>query len=71
MPEQEQLFKEIEGQIVALAQSTVSNFKEQAIADAKQILAELKPDLIRWTDLLARGQIKVNEFEWLKIVDVD
>lgn len=65
MPEQEQLFSEIEGQVLALAQSTVSNFKEQAIADAKQILAELKPDLIRWTDLLARGQIKVNEFEWL------
>ena len=65
MPEQEQLFKEIEGQIAALAQSTVSNFKEQAIADAKQILAELKPDLIRWTDLLAHGQIKTNEFEWL------
>ena len=39
--------------------------QEQAIADAKQILAELKPDLIRWTDLLARGQIKTNEFEFL------
>ena len=65
MPEQEKLFSEIEGQVLALAQSTVSNFKEQAIADAKEILAELKPDLIRWTALLEQGQIKVNEFEWL------
>ena len=65
MPDQEQLFKEMEEQIISLAQSTVSNFKEQAVADAKQILADLKPDLIRWTTLLAEKKIKVNEFEWL------
>ena len=65
MQEFQQLYKEIEQQIVSLAESTVSNYKEQAIQDAKQILADMKADLIRWTDLLALKQIKVNEFEWL------
>ena len=59
------LYKEIEQQIVSLAESTVSNYKEEAIKDAKKILADMKVDLIRWTDLLALKQIKVNEFEWL------
>jgi hypothetical protein len=65
MPEQEQLFSEIEKQILSLAKNTVSSYKKQAMTDAKQILAELKPDLIRWTNLLSQGKIKVNEFEWL------
>ena len=65
MPDQKKLFKEMEQQITSLAESTVSNFKKQAIADAKQILADLKHDLIRWTNLLAEKKIKINEFEWL------
>src|SRR5215210_5989321 len=65
MEDFKELYKEIEQQIVSLAESTVSNYKEEAIKDAKQILADMKADLIRWTDLLALGQIKINEFEWL------
>jgi hypothetical protein len=65
MKEFQELFKEIEQQIVLLAQSTVSNYKEEAIEDAKEMLATMKADLIRWTGLLADNQIKINEFEWL------
>ncbi len=65
MQDFEGLFKEIEQQIVSLAESTVSNYKEEAIQDARQMLADMKADLIRWTGLLADNQIKINEFEWL------
>jgi hypothetical protein len=65
MPDQKKLFAEIEKQILSLAKSSVSSYKKQAMTDAKQILADLKPDLIRWIDLLAQKKIKVNEFEWL------
>jgi hypothetical protein len=65
MADQKKLFKEMEQQIMSLAESTVSNFRKQAITDAKQILADLKPDLIRWTNLLEEKKIKINEFEWL------
>ena len=65
MPDIQELYKEIEQQIVSLAESTVSNYKEQAIQDGKQILADIKTDLTRWADLLAQRQIKINEFEWL------
>lgn len=65
MPDIQELYKEIEQQIVSLAESTVSNYKEQAIQDGKQILADIKVDLARWVDLLAQKQMKINEFEWL------
>ncbi|MEO6454557.1 MAG: hypothetical protein ABIN97_10810 [Ginsengibacter sp.] len=65
MQDFQELFKEIEQQIVSLAESTVSNYKEEAIQDAKEMLANIKADLIRWTGLLADKQIKINEFEWL------
>lgn len=65
MADYKELFKNIEQQIVSLAENTVGKYKEEAIAEAKQLLANMKTDLIRWTDLLAEKQIKVNEFEWL------
>ena len=65
MADTKQLLKEIEQQIAVLAESTVSKYKKQAIKDGKQILEDIKANLIRWTTLLAQNQIKVNEFEWL------
>ncbi len=65
MPNYQDLFKEIEQQIISLAQSTVSNYRDEALQDAKQLIADIKSDLIRWTDLLADSKIKINEFEWL------
>lgn len=65
MPDTKELLNQIEQQIAVLAESTVSQYKKQAIKDGKQLLADIKVDLVRWTALLAEGKIKVNEFEWL------
>lgn len=59
------LFKEIEQQIITLAEGTVSNFRDEAIKDANELVEAIKGDLIRWTKLLEQGEIKINEFEWL------
>jgi hypothetical protein len=59
------IFKDIEKQIVTLASATTSNYKEEAIADGKLLLAAIKDDLERWLTLLKNGTIKTWEFEWL------
>lgn len=59
------IFKEIEQQIAVLASSTTSKYKDEAIADGKALLDDMKSDLERWLLLLANGDIKPWEFEWL------
>lgn len=64
-PNMAEVFSDIEQQIITLAEVTVSNFKNQAISDAKNLVNTIKTDIIRWTNLLSTGQIKISEFEFL------
>jgi heme oxygenase len=64
-PNMSQVFSEIEQQVKTLAETTVSNFKNEAITDAQKLVASIKSDMTRWTNLLSTGQIKITEFEFL------
>ncbi|MEO6549035.1 MAG: hypothetical protein ABIN94_13595 [Ferruginibacter sp.] len=64
-PDIKEIFADIEKQVMALAEATVSNFKDQAVADAKVLVNVFKHDIIRWTNLLSTGQITIAEFEFL------
>jgi hypothetical protein len=64
-PNMAEVFSDIEQQIITLAEVTVSNFKDQAISDAKNLVNTIKSDIIRWTNLLSTRQIKISEFEFL------
>lgn len=59
------ILKDLEGQIVDFAKQNVKEFASKAAADGKQLLATLKDDLIRWTQLLTSGQITELEFKLL------
>ena len=61
----DQIFKEIGDNIISLAETTASNYKDEAIQDAEQIVADMSDDLKRWTALIADNQITTAEFEWL------
>jgi hypothetical protein len=65
LPNMTEVFTEIEQQIITLAETTVSNFKNQAISDGKNLVSTIKTDIARWTNLLSTGQIKISEFEFL------
>jgi hypothetical protein len=65
LPNMTEVFTDIEQQIITLAETTVSNFKNQAISDAKNLVSTIKADISRWTNLLSTGQIKISEFEFL------
>ena len=60
-----QILSQIEQSVITLAETTVSNYKNQAIQDGKDLLSAIKDDLVRWTNLLAQGSLTVEEFEFL------
>ena len=65
MADVNEIFDEISKQIIALANNTVSNYRDAAIKDANDLVAGMKADLTRWAQLLADGQLKIDEFEFL------
>lgn len=52
-------------QIAVLADSTVSKYKKQAIADGKKIILDMKNDLARWVLMLEERKLTTAEFELL------
>ena len=52
-------------QIAVLADSTVSKYKKQAIADGKKIILDMKNDLTRWVSMLGDKRLTTAEFELL------
>ncbi|HWB63881.1 MAG TPA: hypothetical protein VG603_10250 [Chitinophagales bacterium] len=59
------IFSEIENQVKNLALATASKYKDQAIDVGQRIVADMKDDLIRWTQMLANEQLSTDEFELL------
>jgi len=52
-------------QIAVLAESTVSKYKKQAVADGKKIVTNMKNDLTRWVSMLEDRKLTTAEFELL------
>ena len=61
----EEIVAETTRQIENLALATASKYKEQAIEAGKKILADMKNDLARWSNMLANGALTILEFEAL------
>lgn len=59
------LFTDIQQEVETLAQSMAGEYKDAAIADGRSLLQEMRADLERWLTLLASGDLKPQEFEWL------
>lgn len=55
----------LEQGIKELAKQTVSDFKDQAVSDAKSFLDTSKGDLKKWVKQLADGELTKDDFEWL------
>jgi hypothetical protein len=61
----------LEDKIKDLAKSSFKDFASNAEKDGREILNILKDDLIRWTELLAAGQLTKGEFGVLLIGNKD
>ena len=59
------IFNQLTTGVVVLAKSTVSQYLNDAKTDAQNLLAEMKDDLERWTNLLISGDLTTEDFEWL------
>ncbi|MEL6866222.1 MAG: hypothetical protein AAFP19_17465 [Bacteroidota bacterium] len=60
-----ELYKNLRGQVEALASLTVRKYKRQAARDGKKLLTNMKGDLKRWSALLDQGLLTTEDFEWL------
>lgn len=65
MPNFEELFSELKTNMEDLVKLTLSNYKKEALEDAKTFLESTKDKLKRWTELLAAKQLSTEDFEWL------
>jgi hypothetical protein len=57
----EEILKEIE----SLAEGTFKEHKDKAFKDGKSFLDKIEDDLERFSNLLAKGELKAEEFKWL------
>ena len=51
--------------MTSLAESTVNNYKSQAISAGQNIIDEMKDDLKDWTEKVANGVMAKDDLEWL------
>lgn len=61
----DEFLQRVTGGITDLAKTMISDFKDQAIDDAKSFLEGTKEDIQRWITLLAKGDLTKEEFEFL------
>lgn len=59
------ILTDVTSQITVLADSTVSKYKKQAVADGKKIVTDMKNDLTRWVSMLEDKKLTTAEFELL------
>lgn len=61
----DEFLQRVTGGITDLARQMISDFKDQAIDDAKSFVEDTREDIQRWTMLLAKGDLRKDEFEFL------
>jgi hypothetical protein len=57
--------EEILKEIKSLAEETFKEHKDKAFKDGKAFLNKIEDDLERLSNLLAKGELTAEEFEWL------
>lgn len=60
-----QIFEQLKGNLMELAQLTLKNYVKDAKKDAGDLLNSMKTKLERWTILLASGDLTTADFELL------
>jgi len=55
----------IQDELPNLGKELLGDLKDQGILDAKKFLEDTKDDLKRWSQLLAKGQLNQDEFNFL------
>ncbi|QTD39031.1 hypothetical protein JL193_07215 [Polaribacter batillariae] len=61
----ELILKEIKSNLISLFGEKWHNLKEESKKDIDQFLESSKFKLERWTELLANGDLDLEEYEWL------
>ena len=60
-----QIVKDVEAQVLALAEEIFEQYAKEATADAKTFLVSSKDKLERWSRLLVNGELDKDEYQSL------
>ncbi len=61
----DKILNELKGNALALINSTLLDFKDQAKEDVNEFFNSSKDKLERWTTGLAKGELSKEDFKWL------
>lgn len=61
----QEIIDKLKDEAIKLATATFKDYKNEAKADALELLEELKENLQTWTLQLAEGKLSKNDFEFL------
>lgn len=65
MPDFNDFLDALKGEIVDLAHSNWTAFRDAAVQDSEAFLQKTKSDLKRWTRLLEQGELSKEDVAWL------
>lgn len=65
MFEFDKVFNNLKDGIIHLTNSTLEDYKDEAIQDADEFLKVIKEDLKHWTEQLSEGKLSQEDFKFL------
>jgi len=63
----DEFFETLKTELGEFAEYSWKSYKTAAIKDGKAFLEKSKADLERWTNMLAKGDLTRDDFEWLVV----
>ncbi len=61
----DELWEQLKKEIGEYVESSWADLKDDALADSEEFLNKTKEDLKRWTNLLQKGELSLDDFKWL------
>lgn len=61
----QEMFGHLKDDIITLAEVSLKRFANEAKTDALKLVEGMRDKLVRWTALLASGDLTTEDFEWL------
>jgi hypothetical protein len=62
-----EFWEQLKKELVEFAEYSWTDYKSAAISDGSAFLEKTKTDIERWTEMLAKGKLTRDDFEWLLV----
>lgn len=67
MPTSDEFIEALKTELVEFAEYSWNTYRDSAIKDGDEFIEKFKADLERWSKMLAKRDLTIDEFEWLVV----